>query len=492
MFSGGLRPFISTLILLLALASNLEGGFGERGVEANDAIERFRKGDAFLSVVDDEDKPITGALIRYKQVTRDFLFGVAGANLPPTLLAGAGINYVEVYVSWNVTDRPDYRDWVEYTYKPLISELGLVLSGHCLVWMVGSYPDIPGADPWNLPTRVKTLGYDELKRELYDHVYETVSDFKSLISYWGINEPFWPYADPFHLTTAQWLEIVRLSVQAIKKADPTAKIYMNNIIGDFPPLNYYPVEHMKLLLDSGIDFDAIGLEVYGEDRSPGVPLDGKDYPVIPWVSNRLDQFGKLGKPIILTEVDITTEPSQKAQAEWLREFYTMTFTKSYVKGIAWSFTFDDPFLPKGGLVEYAQNGGHLELKGRQAYYALKNLTSSWLTEGSGTTDAEGNARFRGFAGNYSITVNARGFKPVEAIVHVPEQTESQFQIRMSLETPSETTLATAVSKTSMHEQVTSPALSPQQAYAAVIVVSIACVTAFLLKRRIRKDTGIAG
>jgi hypothetical protein len=488
------------------LASSLSpvfavSAYSDHTTQVDDAIERYRKGDAILSVLDDQGRPIAGAAVSYRQATGDFLFG-----LPPqapdegtwSLLKEAGVNYVEMFMSWKLTDDPGFRGWVDYTFIPsFLNRYGIVLlSGHCLVWMVASYPDNPSADPMNLPASVTTLKYEELKKELYDHVYETVSHYKSLIKYWGINEPFWPYADPFHLTTAQWLEIVSLSVQAIKTADPTAKIYMNNLIGDFPTWSYYPIKNMKLLMDKGIDFDAIGLEVYGEDRSPGVPLDGRGYPVVPWVSKRLDQFAELGKPIILTEIDVASEPSEKTQAEWLRDFYTMAFAKPYVKAIVWSFMFDNPFLPKAGIFgcQTQDRYGNCQTgpRPKQAYYALKNLTTSWVTEGDGTTDSEGQLRFRGFGGNYSITVNMEGYKTMEATIHVKEQTENSFEMRLT-EEKQETATTSATTTTTTSEQTTtgSPyaiALPQMQMYALAVGATVVCLALVALVRA-RKRTG---
>jgi hypothetical protein len=466
--------------------------------QVDDGIERYRKGDGILRVLDDQGSPIIGAAVSYRQTTRDFLFG-----LPPqapdestwSLLKEAGVNYVEMFMSWKLTDDPGFRGWVDYTFTPsFLKRHGIVLlSGHCLVWMVASYPDNPAADPMNLPARVTTLKYEELKKELYDHVYETVSHYKSLIRYWGINEPFWPYADPFHLTTTQWLEIVSLSVQAIKAADPTAKIYMNNLIGDFPTWNYYPIRSMKLLMDKGIDFDAIGVEVYGEGRSPGVPLDGRDYPVISWVSKRLDQFAELGKPIILTEIDVASEPNEKTQAEWLRDFYTMAFAKPYVKAAVWSFMFDNPFLPKAGIFgcQTQDRYGNCQSgpRPKQAYYALKNLTSSWLTEGDGTTDNQGKIRFRGFGGNYSITVNMEGYKAMEATIHVKEQVENSFEVRLTEE--KQETATTTSSEQTLSGSPYAIALPQMQLYAVAVGATVslfATTLAVLAIRRHRSST----
>lgn len=479
------------LLLPILVASQAVSGYSAPVTNPNDAIERYRKGDVVLRLLDDMSRPITRASIRYRQTTKDFLFGVgAGPNYRNTwlLLREAGINYVEMYLSWNVTDSPGAKGWILDNLSTLDS-MGFVTSGHCLVWMVGSYPDIPGADPWNLPGRVKNLKYDALKNELYNHVYETVLSYKSFVTYWDVNEPFWPYADPFYLNDQKWIEIVNLSVEAIRKADPQAKIYLNNILGDLPAWNYYPIKHMKLLTDMGIKFDVIGVELYGQPRASLVPVDSKGYPALPSVSMRLDQYGRLGKPIILTEVDVSNTPGERAQAEWLKSLYTMAFGKPYVKGIAWSFMFDDPFLPGAGIFDcknWDQYHVCYDVKPRQAYYALKNLTSSWLTEGNGTTDAEGRLRFRGYAGDYSITAAAEGFDSQDTTIHAQEQVESQFEIRLHTKTVPATIVAST--STLATPTVNASALSQQQASVAVVAILATCLVFAVAVTRARKKT----
>lgn len=492
---------LTVLLLLLPVltAGQAISGYDGQATNPNDAIERYRKGDVVLRLVDDMGRPITGAPISYEQTTRDFLFGVAAsANYQTTwwLLKEAGINYVEMYLSWNVTEAPGATSWILDNLSTLHS-LGFVVSGHCLVWMVGSYPDIPGADPWNLPTRVKSLMYNELKNELYSHVYGTVMLYGSFVSYWDINEPFWPYADPFYLTDQKWIEIVNLSVQAITKADPQAKIYVNNILGDLPEWNYYPIKYMGMLIDKGIEYDAIGVELYGDPVASLIPTDFKGYPMLSSVSPRLDQYGKLGKPIILTEVDVSDIPGEKAQAEWLKTLYTMAFSKPYVKGIAWSFLYDDPFIPGGGILDCEKYDNYhvcYDVKPKQAYYAVKNLTASWWTEGNGITDAEGRLRFRGFAGDYSITTTAKGFQPLNTTIHVQEQVENPFEIRLHMNIVSATTTtegsqSIALTSTLAPSPVTPSyafALSQQQIYVAVVTVLATCLVAIVAITRMKK------
>jgi hypothetical protein len=499
-FEGSPKDLTILLLLLPSLSAGQAAlGYAGQSTNLGDAIERYRKGDVLVRVLDDNGRPVSGASISYKQSTRDFLFGVgAGANYVSTwyALKAAGMNHVEMYMSWNLTDAHGPLSWLLDNLSTL-KRLGFALSGHCLVWMVGSYPNIPGADPWNLPTRVKSLNYDELKGELRSHIYETVSFYKPFVTYWDINEPFWPYADPFHLDETQWMEILDLSIRAIKEADPNAKIYVNNILGDLAQWKYYPVDSMRMLIKRGVNYDAIGVELYGGAVASLVAVDGRGYPVLSTVSSRLDQYGKLGKPVLLTEVDVSDIPGEKAQADWATALYTMAFGKPYIKGIAWSFMFDDPFLPGAGIFD-CENWDQYHIcsdaKPKQAYYALKNLLASWSTEGNGVTDSEGDLRFRGFAGNYSMTVTAEGFKQLDTVIHVQEQIENPFEIHVQTMTVPLTTATTegirttALTSTLGSSTVTSSyafALS-QQVYVAVAGVLVVCLVVGVMITRKRK------
>jgi hypothetical protein len=294
------------------------------------------------------------------------------------------------------------------------------------------------------------------------------------------------------------MEILNISVRAIKAADPTAMIYLNFLLGDYPKWGYYPLQYVKQVEDAGIAFDAIGLELYSAPTAtPGVPLDTNGYPQLSWVSNRLDQFGQLGKPLILTEVDASANPGEKAQADWLSKMYEMAFAKPYMKGISWSYAFeypiDHPFLPGAGLFDCKQwsTGTECETaRPRPAYYALKNLTTSWLTQGSGTTDSNGVLDFKGFGGNYSINITAPGLQPVQTIVHLKEQTLGQIEIKMAPESTQLWTMTSTSLSTNVRSQDTIPSRATDQSYLTLLiaVTAILAGTIYLIRGRKRQNT----
>jgi hypothetical protein len=85
-----------------------------------------------------------------------------------------------------------------------------------------------------------------------------------------------------------------------------------------------------------------------------------------------------------------------------------------VKAITWWDALDkNAFLYGGGLLrsDYAP---------RPSYEALKTSISSWTTGGSTTTDSTGSVFFRGFAGDYSITAEADGYKTLKTTLHVAD------------------------------------------------------------------------
>ena len=474
------------LLLSISVSSTLSSA-SYKSPEASDSYQA-RKGDLVLTVLGPEGNPIPGASVSYTEATRDFLFGLPAQSLDFLwpYIRETKVNYLEVYATWNLTEDPGYVGFLNYEFTPSgLNNTGFTLSDHCFIWFV--------ADPtaYNLPTSVKSLSYDQLKANMYNHVYLTVQRFKSIFSWWDINEPFWPYDDPFHLTSDQWMEILNISVRAIKTADPKAKIYLNFVPGDYPKWNYYPIQSLKRVVASGLDFDAIGLEWYGTPAaSPGVPLDANGYPELTWVSQKMDEYAEFGKPLILTEVDVSANAGERAQADWLSRMYQMAFAKPYVEGISWSTAFDATWLPGAGIFDCKQWRASecLSATHRLAYYALKNFTTSMFTNGNGTTDTQGRLQFNGFGGNYTIQITAPGFETFQNVVRIKERSMNQIEVKMRK--PSVTTNSTVVRSTSVtSKQISSevnlfsPWTASMVTVSIIAIATVAVVVAIMSKRR---------
>jgi endo-1,4-beta-xylanase len=116
----------------------------------------------------------------------------------------------------------------------------------------------------------------------------------------------------------------------------------------------------------------------------------------------LDRFARLGLPIRITELDIVTEDEQ-LQADYLRDFLTAAFSHPAVDGIVlWGFWEGQINKPQAALW---RKDWSLKPAGR---VFVDLLTDKWSTDVSLVSDDRGRVDFRGFRGEYELTVNASG------------------------------------------------------------------------------------
>jgi len=67
---------------------------------------------------------------------------------------------------------------------------------------------------------------------------------------------------------------------------------------DLPDVGYSATGILDALVKAKVEFDAIGIEEYPSS----VEKDRNDYPAIPAISARLDDFARVGKPVFISEM----------------------------------------------------------------------------------------------------------------------------------------------------------------------------------------------
>ena len=359
-----------------------------------------------------DGSPVASVPVSYRQTTHDFLFGV-GMTAPDSViplstfegLAQIGVNYAFPFTSWSTTEPESGTfNWsnVDYSYRPTAMRgLGYTLDGGSLIFFL--------PESWNLPAYVRAMDFEQLKAAVTAHVGAVVRHYAGTIEYWTITEPTWPDSNPFHLTKAQWVEIVRAASEAIRAADPTAKIMVVVIPLDLPERGYSATGILDALVKGKVEFDAIGIEVYPF----AFGKDSNGYPIVSQVSARLDDFARFGKPLFISEMGIPATPSPEAQAAWLRAIYGMAFEKSLMAGLVWYFVVDDPFLPGAGLFPDAASPA------RPTYQALADVIAQRTTAATTATDRKGVVRIEGYAGDYLVEVGG-GPAPRSFTIHIAE------------------------------------------------------------------------
>ena len=163
---------------------------------------------------------------------------------------------------------------------------------------------------------------------------------------------------------------------------------------------------LEKLLNKGLKIDRIGLQCHIWDDGYYKNIFNSER-----LYRLLDTYGSLGKPLVLSEIGLSSE-DEEIQALAAERLYKVCFSHNSMSGIFW-WNLDDngilcdkdrnakgENLPYGGLV---RNG-----KPKEAYKVLDRLINEeWHTEGKAKAK-NGECNFRGFYGIYKLKINANG------------------------------------------------------------------------------------
>ncbi len=378
------------------------------------AIEKYRKGDISVQVVDPDGKAIPGAKVSVEMVSHEFLFGCnifmfdrfktekenaaykqAFANL---------FNYATVGFYWRWYEHTRGKPQYEYTDKVVswCTSHGIRMKGHPLLW----------GNEAGVPTWSKGQPSSEQQKA---RVIEIMQRYAGKIGVWEVvNEPAHEKAVPID-PAYRWA----------RQADANAYLIVNDyyvMANGFPPF-YQLLEKSKA---DGLPFDGIGIQAH-EPHTMRFPLGQ--------VQRVLDTYAKLSKDLHITEFtpassgeEITGSPitgkwDEKAQEDYAVKFYRTCFAHPSVAGITWWDLCDDgAWLKGGGML-------HKDLSPKPVYTALRKLIhEEWWTRSNGETNAAGKFATRGFLGRYVVTATAGG-KTVKAEFALSRQ-PSVWTIRM--------------------------------------------------------------
>lgn len=230
----------------------------------------------------------------------------------------------------------------------------------------------PGRAPaW---TAVWRNDYESLREIAYEHLQRVCSRFSRVVSRWtpvsGLN-----LNDSFILTVEQMLDLVRLSIMAVRKFNPHARIHLeiDQPFGESATRNHLavpPLLFAEMAVQQGLQIDAIDLRV-----QMGDPSSGHGARDITQVSDLIDRYGSLGKPIAVTlgapsiqqaaqeQFTCVMEPgawrggwSPQTQAEWLEQTLTVVLGKPCVIAAGWQQLADAAVgaeMVSGGVLDAA-------------------------------------------------------------------------------------------------------------------------------------------
>lgn len=206
--------------------------------------------------------------------------------------------------------------------------------------------------------------FEKIREYAYEFVSRIVSRYKKFIHVWrvisGMNA-----MNCFGFNFEQVIEMTRTATLAAKSADAKSCKVVELI---YPWGEYYahdkmtvpPLAYVDMVIQSGINFDAFGLQFhFGKDEPGGHIRDMMQ------ISSRLDCFAMSPKPVHITGVSIPDahgqddrschkagswrkEWDQDLQARWLEEFYKLSLARSYVNTVTYSCLADHRNSPMSG------------------------------------------------------------------------------------------------------------------------------------------------
>ncbi|MGI6150041.1 MAG: endo-1,4-beta-xylanase, partial [Limnochordia bacterium] len=298
---------------------------------AQQRIQRHRNKPRTIAVGEQFGKDAApGMTVRYRQLTHDFKFGVfvnpdthpiqrvpLSSSVLWERLREMGINLLPIPLLWSLleAERGNRQDDKIYDRFPAseLREAGFHLKDHISIWFwQGRYPDQWGAF---MPDWLYELSPAEILEAVYEHKSRIVEKFSPHIQDWqAINEAMLSHTNGVNLTLDETVAVVETVIRAVRERVPNAVIEVNNcqVFGEgiHPAVQeqgyeLVPDQFYEILLERGVDFDVIGMQMYyggymdSELFSGGFPIRH------PWdIEAIIKRYTRLGKPIRITEISV--------------------------------------------------------------------------------------------------------------------------------------------------------------------------------------------
>lgn len=228
---------------------------------------------------------------------------------------------------------------------------------------------------WVTPGWLEKKSYPQLLKYVENHVKEVVSHYGNEIEVWEVVNEMHDWANQVQLNHDQTIELTKLACDTARSVNPEIRLLINNCcpFADYVQLGKWheldakfpqrtPHQFTEQLIEAGVDFDIIGMQVYFVQRTLTEAIQS------------IERYEQLGKKVQLAEVgapsrgitqefteaeeDFSVKPyewhrhwDEELQADWLEGIFTYGYSKQFIEAANW-YDFVDPngFLKNGGLL----------------------------------------------------------------------------------------------------------------------------------------------
>ena len=401
-------------------------------------IEKYRKGDVKIVLMDKDGKLIQDAKVVVKQTSHEFRFGANLLMLDEFESDEKNVKYRKYFSDvFNIATLPFYWDSLEpERYNPRYSKDSVKVYRRPAPDLCIEFCEEHGIEPREhglayeafFPKWLYDAPLDEIKFEL-ERRYKEISDrYADKIPTTEVtNEMVWEKGKTVFYDQNDYVE---WCFKLAEKYFPNNQLCINEHTSSCwkergrSTDNYFAYIEANML--KGARIDAIGMQFHMFNINKGISeydYTRKTYnPEI--LYKNMDLYSSLNKPLQITEVTIPAYSNdsidEEIQADIIEKLYTVWFSHPSVEQIIYWNLVDgyahlwdpDPEKIKASqgdmtIGENVYYGGLLrfDLSPKPAYYKLKDLIyNKWNTSLSLKTDNIGEASFRGFYGKYDVEI----------------------------------------------------------------------------------------
>ncbi len=240
------------------------------------------------------------------------------------------------------------------------------------------------------------LDYPTLRREAAAIARHHVESYRGVIDIWDAMNEAHDWANCFELDQGQLIDLTRATTDALREASDSAVSVVNvclpfaeyvagryNCYGALPEHLRSPLRYFRNILEAGVDFDVVGIQLYFPARDMVA------------VDRMLDAYAALGKPIHITEMGVNggfrvkgntgstwsqldmSEGTwhggwnEHTQADWMEMFYTVAAAREEIRALTW-WDFIEPSFSGNGAFLYEDENP------REIYFRLLALRDRLL------------------------------------------------------------------------------------------------------------------
>ena len=414
-------------------------------------IEMNRKGWAELSFVDREGKPVKGVTVEARQATHDFRTGANLFMLEELETPEKNAEYKRLFAdAFNLATLPFYwRDLEPEQGKPRFAKDSPKVYRRPAPDLCLEYCEKHGIEP-----KCHCLNYDQwspdwlanevpvIRQALVKRFTELSERYSKRIPSWEVtNETLFLNARTVNFHTP---DLVEWSFHTADRLFPNNRLIINeahcNIWDVFLGTRSAYYMQIQRALSQGCRIDTIGMQYHMFYREEDEAEKTAIFYSPEHMYKVLDQYADFQIPLQITELTIPayhwTEEDEDIQAEILKNIYSMWFSHPAMSGIIYWNLVDGyaAFAPQGDMTsgENYFHGGlvRFDFTPKKSYYTLRDLfKKTWHTETTVTGSEDGRAHFKGFYGEYDLTIHA-GEKTVTRRIHLTKKGAKSFRIEL--------------------------------------------------------------